>query len=462
LKNRTEIRMFGNMPSSLYFTTGQAAQQLGASQAQIRALCESGAVEAETTLGGQYRIPAGELSKLLRDGLPPIPRPLPDETRPAARNGQTRHGNPKLLAEPSSEVVSAVEEVTITERQLEKRKLERALEEENDWFRARADQEAQREAEQLEADRRRQNAADAERRREERDNGWLRYAMDIVPHDARGQVEEEIHDQVQAALEKVRLGEPAVVPQRVVDAIVAKVLKPWRRSQDIARAIEDARQSLPFEMRGYPWEPSTWVSQACQAAAQALEGVRPDAAYSEMRALTREAAKGVIAAFESHQAVVATATAEQRAKGKSEERSKQDRENRERLLRYPWLQFPYDMPDTDREAAIAASRKALAELAEGMPERDLEAARDRAVKPFLDALARRKHKEELITAGLQQILPCIQRLEEEWDFDQTAWTLCREISEPIRKALQEVLIGDESAEEVGKRVRTLVWRQLDV
>ena len=61
------------MPSTLYFTTGQTAQQLGASQAQIRALCESGAVEAETTPGGQYRIPAGELARLQREGTQRVP-----------------------------------------------------------------------------------------------------------------------------------------------------------------------------------------------------------------------------------------------------------------------------------------------------------------------------------------------------------------------------------------------------
>ena len=443
------------MPSSLYFTTGQAAQQLSASQAQIRALCESGAIEAETTPGGQYRIPAPELARLQRDGLPPIPRPLPDESRPAARNGRTRHGNLELLAEPSSEVVSAVEEVTITERLLEKRKLEHALEEEEDWFRARADQQAQREAEQREADRLRQNAADAERRHKVRDNDWLSYAMGIVPHDARGQVEQEVHEQVQAALDKVRLGEPSMVAQRVVDATVAKVLKPWRRSKDIAQAIEDARGSLPFEMRGSSWKPTTWESQACQAAAQALEGVRPDASYNEMRAVALEAVKGAVVAFELHQAA-------QRAQRESEERSKKDPDNRERLLRYPWLQFPYGMPDADQQVALTASREAFAALPEGTPERDLEAARDRTIKPFLDAHARRKRKEELITAGLQQILPCIQRLEEEWEFEETAWTLCREIWEPTRKALQEVLTGDESTEKVGKAVRRIVRQQLEI
>jgi maltose-binding protein MalE len=38
--------------------------------------------------------------------------------------------------------------------------------------------------------------------------------------------------------------------------------------------------------------------------------------------------------------------------------------------------------------------------------------------------------------------------------------LCREIWEPTRKALQEVLTGDESAEEVGKAVRRIVRQQL--
>lgn len=451
-----------DMANSLYFTTGQAAQQLNASQAQIRALCESGAIEVETTPGGQYRIPAGELARLRRDGLPPLARPLPDDSRPTARNGRSHRANAELLAEPSSELVNAFEEVSITDRQLEKRKLERALELEEDFFRIRADEQAQREARQSEAERRRKEAVDAARRREERDNGWLRYAMRRVPCGARDQVEQEIHEQVQAALDNVRLAEPAIVAERVVDATVAKVLKPWRRSRETAQAIEDARLSLPSEMRYTSWKPTAWESQACQAAAKALEDVRTDASYDEMRAVARGAVTGVIAAFELHQAAVGKACAEQRAKQEAAERSKRDRDLRERLLRYPWLQLPYGMPDADQQAALVASQKAFAALPEGTPEHDLEVARDGAIKPFLDAHAERKGKEELIAAGLQQVLPCIQRLEEQWEFEKTAWTLSQEISEPIRKALQEQLTGDESAEEVEKKVRRLVRRQLGI
>jgi hypothetical protein len=181
-----------------------------------------------------------------------------------------------------------------------------------------------------------------------------------------------------------------------------------------------------------------------------------------MRALARDAVKDAIAAFELHQSAVAKASAEQRAKREADERSKQDRDNRERLLRYPWLQLPYDMADAERHAALAASQKAFAALPEGTPERDLEVARDRAIKPFLDARAQRKRKEELITVGIQQILPSIQRLEKEWDFEETARTLNREISDSVRDMLKAELTGGETQDELAKKVRRLVRRELDI
>ena len=107
------------MPNGLYFTTGQAAQQLNASQAQIRALCESGAIEVETTPGRQYRIPAGELARLRREGLPPLARPLPTESGPLARNGKVPRGNSPLLAAPSDEVINSAEEVVRLEMRRE-------------------------------------------------------------------------------------------------------------------------------------------------------------------------------------------------------------------------------------------------------------------------------------------------------------------------------------------------------
>ena len=84
--------MFTHMPG-LFYSTGQVARQLGTTAAVVRVLCENGLVAAETTPGGQWRVPASEVERLKRDGLPPIPRPLPNSSAPPADNGTSNgHG----------------------------------------------------------------------------------------------------------------------------------------------------------------------------------------------------------------------------------------------------------------------------------------------------------------------------------------------------------------------------------
>src|SRR6266852_9784419 len=146
----------------LYYSTGQAARQLGTTLAAIRVLCENRVVAAETTPGGHWRVPASEVERLKRDGLPPVPRPLPTESAlPASKGAVGRHGHTEHLSEPSDEVVSAADQVAITRSMLEKRKIDRDLEETEDWFRDRQRQQAVAEA----AERQRAEAKQAEERR---------------------------------------------------------------------------------------------------------------------------------------------------------------------------------------------------------------------------------------------------------------------------------------------------------
>src|SRR5260370_21649703 len=125
----------------LFYSTGQVARELGTPLAAIRVLRENRVIAAETTPGGHWRVPAPEVERLKRDGLPPIPRPLPTESAPPARNGTDGR-----LAEPSDEVVSAADQVAITRSMLEKRKIEREGEETQDWFRDRQRQQLAAEA----------------------------------------------------------------------------------------------------------------------------------------------------------------------------------------------------------------------------------------------------------------------------------------------------------------------------
>jgi excisionase family DNA binding protein len=98
----------------LFYSTGQVARELGITLAAVRILCENHVMAAETTPGGQLRIPASEVERIKRDGLPPIPRPLPVGSAAVARNGSGRNGYPEPPAEPSYEVSSAAGQVAIT------------------------------------------------------------------------------------------------------------------------------------------------------------------------------------------------------------------------------------------------------------------------------------------------------------------------------------------------------------
>lgn len=131
--------------ADLFFSTGQTARELHATQDRIRALCQAEAIPCELTAGGQFRIPRTEVERLKREGLPTVPRPFPNgenvtqERRPGGQ--RTRAA---LLAEPSEEVIDSAEAVVRLENEVKSVGLRRQMEEQLDWFRAREDRQAQR------------------------------------------------------------------------------------------------------------------------------------------------------------------------------------------------------------------------------------------------------------------------------------------------------------------------------
>ena len=82
---------------------------------------------SEVTPGGQWRIPASEIERLKRDGLPPIPRPLPGGGRRPVVGG-SRGGRATLYAEPSDRVIGAAETVVMLENQVKALGLQRQME----------------------------------------------------------------------------------------------------------------------------------------------------------------------------------------------------------------------------------------------------------------------------------------------------------------------------------------------
>jgi excisionase family DNA binding protein len=74
-----------------------AARELGITQARVRDLCRNGAIPAEMTDGGQFRIPREVLDKLKREGVPALPRPMPKQRA----GGGYRGASPPRASGPS-------------------------------------------------------------------------------------------------------------------------------------------------------------------------------------------------------------------------------------------------------------------------------------------------------------------------------------------------------------------------
>ena len=119
-------------------------------------------------------------------------------------------------------MIDSAEEVTITENRLRKRRLERELEQEEDFFRERATRAAADQAAEREEARKQQER----RRRREWEDEWISFALDRVPDNAPKELGLEVHSQIAEALARLQPDQPAIAVRRIVEAAVDKALAP--------------------------------------------------------------------------------------------------------------------------------------------------------------------------------------------------------------------------------------------
>ena len=421
----------------LFYSTGQAARQLGTTLAAIRVLCENRVVAAETTPGGHLRVPASEVERLKRDGLPPIPRPLPTESAPPARNETAgRHDfNPELLVEPSDEVVSAADQVAITRSMLEKRKIDREIEETEDWFRDRQRQQAVAEV----SERQRIEVKQAEQRRLQWMQQWTQYALNSLPDGARREVEMEVHTMVQEALSVLQPSQPEAITRRLVDAAVRRAIGPWTRKQEIERALKAGMNSLAWDIQ-FGSEYAPLKRRAWDAAVAAVSKVREEASYNEMETAAVQAVQPITREYEHQQAC-------------------------QRIVRRVYI---VGVTYEEGEAAKEAVRKALAALPIGATAAQLEKAEETALAPYKAAVTTRKENVRLESEKQAQRravewkvdlqLDHIARyLKQEYDFDGGYSEMRREadrLRPLIRKALIDELLEnpDMGADEIRESI----------
>ena len=485
---------------TLFFSTGQVARQLGTTLANVRALCDAHAIKAETTPGGHLRVAAAEVERLKRDGLPPLPRPLPTELGPLAGNGKVPRGNSPLLAAPSEEVIDSAEEVVRLENEVKSLGLRKQKEEKLDWFREREEREAAWEAQQLEAEQRRQTEIAAEQRRQVWKTYWTGYALRRIPSSAPESVRLDVYQVVEETLTDLEPTQPDSLTRRLVDAAVDRALTPWRTATQKSERIQEACEdwNLPCNMR----HDRAWKARMYEAASTAVGRLRAGASLAEVDAAARQAIVPLVREFEHQRACAeiiasvrgelsgADAEVEEGNEGvqkalaelpvgtsrREMEKARDlalepirgriaarlDERMREEVLDSCRWRLPFGMSPEDKAEALAEAREEIAELPAGAPRGEIEKARDRVVAQYKEEQERKEARERLIEAGLGEIYGYVQRLEQKWKFDKSTWSLSEELKPPIREALEEELEGDEPREEVVKRVRCLVRQELDL
>ena len=422
----------------LYYSTGQVARQLGTTLATIRVLCESRVIAAETTPGGHWRVPAAEVERLKRDGLPPIPRPLPTHTVRAVDNGAANgHGYPEFLAEPSDEVALAADQVAIARSTLERRKIEREIEENEELLR-----ECKRQ--QAAAERQRTDAQEAEQRRLRWVQQWTQYALDSVPKDARREVEMEVHKAVQEALSVLQPSQPESITQRLVDAAVHKALGPWTRRQEVERALKSGMNRLAWDVQ-FRAEYAPLKQRAWDAAVAAVSKVREEASYHEMERAAVQAVQPMIREYQHQQA----------------------------CLRIVGRVYIFDATRDEQEAATEEVRKALAALPIGAEPRQMEKAAEVALAPYKAAVATRKKEARLesekqakrrsaVWKADDQLGHIAKYLADEYEFPGGDSEMRREVDRLrplIRQALIEKLV--ENPEMSAEEIRESIEVQID-
>lgn len=429
----------------LYYSTGQVARQLGVTLPTVRTLCENRAIVALTTPGGQWRVPAAEVERLKRDGLPPIPRRLPREPgfeitdEPFDDSAYS-----KFLPQSSEQVAAAADQVAITKCTLERRRFEREIEETEDWFRARERQEAAAKATDWE----KEQAKQAEQERLEWIQQWITFALNSLPYEARQEVEIEVHSMVQETLSGVQASQPEAITQRLVEAAVHRALAPWTRKQEISRALQASAGRLPWDLRNRS-ECAALKQRAWDAAALALGRTRDDASYNEMETAATQAVQPMIHEYQHAQAC-------------------------QRIIESVYIP---DATYTEVDAAREAVRQALVALPASASAKQLDLAEDTALAPYEAAVAMRKEKARLadkkeaqrrfaeFKVGLE-LGHISQYLEKEYEFDDGYWGQRREadrLRPLIRKALVEELLENPemSSEEIQQRIEEQVEDQIE-
>jgi len=375
LKFSTVWPMVWVMDDQYYYSTGKASQELGVSQDMVRALCNSGVIRSVPTNGRQWRIPAREVERLKREGLPPVPRPMPGDV-PVTRNASAERMNgyrdgdadPHRAAGRERDVIQAYAGAARKHAMIEEREADWRLLELEDRFRARE--------------------TEMQTRHEKRESevqhvDWLRAVekgalalLDIRAPGAPPQMRLDLHKAIRERFAPLN----PIPADQVTGDLIRDTAQPFldrhREQKEAEQIIIDARDSgLPSDARAKPWdrELSQWQVKLLRTIKERLSE-QDDYPLDVIRATVKEAVAEITREFQDHQA------------------AERDRELRERVKASARHSIPFGLNDEGRKLALQAIEEGIDRLPPGTSKDKLEAVADVALQPFRDAI--RKHAEE--------------------------------------------------------------------
>jgi excisionase family DNA binding protein len=489
----------------LFYTTGQMAGELKVSDRTIRNLCTAGIIKASRSPGGHFRIDAVELQRLKQlESLPAIPRATISGN--GARQGK-RNPN-ELLAEPSTEVIESAEDAFVSDRQLvtdknrlEQMRVHKEAMEIRDFFTARQkaqqDEELEEERREAELEEKRTQERRAEIAAEQRQRfcrRWFTYAIEQKPFDGPDDYALLIKPEVLATLAEIQPDESDSIVRSLVDAAIARRLKPWYAAEGRRRAQRDAinraLSSLPFQMK---WDDS-WQARARKIACEAVDGASEDTTESDMAMIAELALRPLTAEYTHDERIhgamkfvfLSNANSEEQedareavktalaalpisASDRQVERAKEnalmpireriatrlqrqhDEDNRKAMLARLESRLAWRLSGEERNVATAAATAAM----EALPPGASIEQREKAGQAVVD---RHVAKGRLIETGSREVYRHAQKMLLEFDYDdrETASQLEGRIRSQVESALRNELDGTEDPEDIIEMVHEIM------
>ena len=272
-------------------SVSEAARELGISAPTLRRACSTGQLSSFRTPGGQIRVWRKSVDSYRQGSVTqtPIAGGIVESKRESVQalnlELQERRAKRELQRFDDEDAATERRHETSVRAVLEQSRLQR-----------------EHESQQREQEQRR---AAAGRQRRQWVDAWMQFALQSIPQDAPQDVALDVRQAVEETLEDLEQTQPQSVVQRLVLAAVERGLKPWRRRQEIERALREARKQLPVLARSIipemGAELTEWEARATQAARQAISCLPSDASFEEMRAAAVEAGRRIAADYQAQQ-----------------------------------------------------------------------------------------------------------------------------------------------------------------